>query len=366
MIGLINYFQADNYGAVLQSYALQRTISELGFDSENIDYQCDYINERYALLHFDSMYQLLSDICYFKDHLSKKYKFEKFRSKYLQISKERYDQKNIWLANEHYDLFITGSDQVFNYTNTNFDKTYFLDFVNNADKKFSYAGSFGISSIPKDYEDEYRKLLTDFSRLSFREKTGVDIYRNLMGIDAEVACVLDPTLIAPMECWNFEEKYETPQKYILVYMLERSAKMINFVKILQEKTGYDVVYIGSLTRSHRQGMNADYRGDIAPQEFVELFKNADYIVTNSFHGTAFSIIFEKTFFVEKLKGNTCTNDRFTSLLSQIGLESRIIELNDNMDINFKDQIDYVRVTPYLERLKKFSKDYLGQILCGGK
>lgn len=358
MIGLLNYFQADNYGAVLQAYALQKEIEELGFDSELINYKCDAIAKRYSLLHFNSVYQFMSDICYFKDHLLKKIKFKIFRRKYLTIS-DKFNKNTIDNCNELYSKFITGSDQVFNYTNTNFDKVFFLDFVNKIEKKYSYAASFGISEIPLEFYDDYQKLLKNFNMISFREKTGTEIYSKLVGDKA--LCVLDPTLIVSNKVWDFEERYDVPSKYILIYMLERSNQMLEFTKWLQNKTGYEVVYIGSLVRNHRKGLKAIFKGDASPQEFVYLFKNADYIITNSFHGTAFSIIFKKNFWVEKLNGNTCTNDRFVSLLKQLGLQSRIVAMAEPEKVDISN-INYDDVQIRKDELKKISLDFLKNIV----
>ena len=360
MIGIINYHRADNYGAVLQAYALQRMILKLGYECEIIDYKCAYIHRHYKLFHFNDLVQLTSDLVYFKDHIQKKSGFERFRKQYLKLSKHIYTRNDIYSSNQKYHVFITGSDQVFNYTNTGFDATYFLDFVDKKNYKCSYAASFGFSELPENYYESYKRLLTGYKYISFREQSGVQLYNRLMA-GSEAAVVLDPTLAADNTIWNLcNSSAISHSPYILVYMLERSSETFEFIKFLKQKTGFKVIYIGSLVKHHRENLDATYLGGLSPDDFVNLFKNASYVVTNSFHGTAFSIIFKKLFWVSLLKNGKATNARFTNILSSLQLSDRIIP--KQYDNTFFDaKIDFSKVDRHLQLFKEQAVDYLKKV-----
>lgn len=359
MIGIINYHLADNYGAVLQSYALQKVIQGLGYNCEIIDYRCPYILKHYKLLHFNSVPQLASDIVYLRDHIRRKRGFAAFRVKNLVLSEKPYTPDNIKSSNALYRVFITGSDQVFNYTNTGFDEAYFLDFVDNSNYKCAYAASFGFSEIPDDYVSRYKNLLKGFEYISFREQSGSALYYKLTAENAQT--LLDPTLVAEREIWDFDNKSKNKyEPYILAYFLERSSKAFAFVNKLKQLAGLRVIYIGSLIKRHRANLDAEFMGALSPDQFVNLFKNATYVVTNSFHGTAFSVVFEKQFWVNPLENGKTTNDRFVSLLNQIGLMNQIIP-DDYNEEYMKEKIDYSKVNARLDRCRQEAFDYLMKI-----
>lgn len=360
MIGIINYHRADNYGAVLQSYALQKVIFKCGYDCEIINYKCSYISNHYKLLHFNNLSQLASDVAYLSSHIQKKRGFKRFRRDYLVLSETSYDKHNINESNMRYRVFVTGSDQVFNYTNTGFDKTYFLNFVESKNVKCSYAASFGFSEIPKEYKKIYKELLTGFKYISFREQTGSALYKELTSEEAPT--LLDPTLIADREIWRFDNDFaRNNEPYILVYFLERSSKAFAFVDFLKQQTSMKVIYIGSLIKVHRNNLDADYMAGLSPDEFVLLFKNASYVVTNSFHGTAFSIIFEKQFWVNLLENGKATNDRFMSLLNQLGLNDRFIPSDEYNTDFLNKKIDYNEVNKLLKECKQKAINFIKKI-----
>lgn len=350
-IGIINYFNYDNYGAVLQAYALQQIVSELGFKNELINYDCFFQTQHYKLIHTNNLYKVISDILYFKDRFIKKIEFNTFRVKYLEITKIQYDISTISNTVDEFDMFITGSDQVFNYKCTDFDKNYFLDFVKQK-KKVAYGASFGMNNIPVELINTYKKLLVNFNFLSCREKEGTKICNDIFSLKCKT--VLDPTLLASKDIWNFDNCKVYNEEYILVYMLERSDSLLEFTSNIAKKMNLKVYYIGSLTRAHRNGLKGKFFGHVSPDEFVNLFNHATYVVTNSFHGTAFSIIFEKVFFVEKLKINKDTNSRFDNILSTLDLEDRFIDAEYIPSLT----IDYNKVNKLLEIERRNSISFL--------
>ena len=149
-IGIMTFHRAINYGAVLQTYALQKYLNDSGYDAEVIDYRCDHMENFYKILSVKnkSIKQVIRGLLNFIYVYKKKSRFYGFLDQNVKISSKIYDKSNIGESNNEYDKFITGSDQVFNYACSQFDKNYFLEFVKNYDKKYSYAASFGMKEVP--------------------------------------------------------------------------------------------------------------------------------------------------------------------------------------------------------------------------
>jgi len=257
-----------------------------------------------------------------------------------------------------YNCFLTGSDQVFNLECSNYDENYFLDFVKENKKKNSYAASFGFDNAPENDVEKYKKLLNGFKNISVREKQGVKIAKEIA--DKDAVEVLDPTLLISGDEWCEIVKH-TPKysnKYILIYALKPSKMLMEFANELKRLTGYDMVFIkDSLTKEGQNVLSKDvkYVKDVDPFEFVNYFANAEYIITNSFHGTAFSINFNKKFFTELLAPETKVNSRLENILDMLDLRDRQILSLDDVKL---DEIDYERVNKVLEERKNLSIDYL--------
>ena len=212
-IGILTYHRAYNYGAVLQAYALQSAIQNINYNVEIIDYCCDYIEK---IGSEKSIKNIIKFILSGRRINQTKKKFVKFRNDKLNLSNNDFNRDTIKEIADLYDIYIVGSDQVWNYQGSNFDKTYFLDFVKQNTKKKSYAASFGISKIPPKYEKEYIRLLNKFSDISVREKQGINIINNLLGKDCEL--VLDPTLLLSKKEWKEKTSISNriiKEKYLL-------------------------------------------------------------------------------------------------------------------------------------------------------
>jgi hypothetical protein len=354
-IGLINFHRANNYGAVLQAYALSDIIKRLGYNPITIDYKNQSIEHRYALYYFKgrSLKSVISGAITYHIRKKKKYKYEDFRSKFLTL----YEVTDLFSMNcDIFSKFITGSDQVWNYKITLFDKVYFLNFVYDHKKKNSYAASFGFDRIPDEYLDDYKELLSDFNHISVRETQGVNIIRDLIGREAEVS--LDPTLLLSRDEWyKISHDYKNKKNYVLIYELVASNSLIDFAVNLSKKINCEIVYIND---TFRKRIKATYAAGIGPQEFLGLFKNAKYVVTNSFHGTAFSINFNIPFFIELQPPPSIANSRLEHILDLFNLRSRQI-INGNND-NVFNVIDYTSVNQKLELERQRSLDYLKRIL----
>lgn len=344
-IKTLTFHNAINYGAVLQAYALPAKIKELGYEDVYLyDYRNTKIDNSYKIFKKGvGLKGMIMQVAVMPLKIIKYRKFKRFIKKYIPTSNKVNDD----------DLFIVGSDQVWNYRASDFDKTFFLDFVRNKENKNSYASSFGFSKIPDEYRLEYKELLSEFKNISVREKTGNKIINGLLGHD--VTEVVDPVLLIDKEKWG-KIAGTRKDKYILMYLMAKTDSIMEFAKKLSEQTGLKVYYINDYAFSNNK--NIVVKRCVGPIEWLNLFYNAEYVVTNSFHGTAFSICFNKNFFVELLPDGFDVNSRLTDVLDTYGLSDRII---NNSECSTKN-IDYNKVNSLVKREKQRSIDYLSDIL----
>lgn len=366
---ILTFQNSDNFGALLQAYALQSVIEKLGQECTILDYHSP--NKDYRLLAFKpnlSLRSNLVNIYLLPVKLKKRKDANQFRKKYLNISKKKYNTSSALHEDIRlWDKFIAGSDQIWNYENTKFDKTYFLDFV--SDNKYSYAASFGVSEIPDSLQDgidgylpkkyplnkEYAKLLGEFDGISVREEEGKGIVQELLNKNADV--VLDPTLLLDNNDWETIiglRSHDNP--YILVYSLFNSESMYKKIYKLSKEKGIPVKLIyGNGKKVKKYGFEI-VRPNVI--DFVKLYQNATLIITDSFHGTVFSINFRNNFFAYDAGANNFS--RISSILKKLGLQNRII--SDQSSISIEENISYDSVHQKLEVERQNSLNFLKKIL----
>ena len=358
-VGIVTFHRALNYGALLQAFALRHSLTKLGAQTQVLDYRNPIMEGMYFYPSFSQRKNFKDKVKFLiqgKSELIRREKFENYRKKYLNLSGELSTKKDLILASETYDKFIIGSDQVWNYGAHNFDKNYFLQFVNDKSKKYSYAASFGISSLPNDYIKEYQNLLDDFAMCSVREQQGLDILSNL-GVKKR-RIDIDPTMLLTKEEWQsqFDISVNQKQKYIFAYYFELTDTLRSYIENLANKAGCTVVFVGNpLKVPFHCRCKALKTAD--PIDFVNVIENAEYVVTNSFHGTAFSIFFNKKFYVELLKTDSKVNSRIENVLQTFSLENRLID-SPNKD----SEVDWNYVNSKMTELRTRSFDYLKEIL----
>jgi Polysaccharide pyruvyl transferase. len=341
-IGILTYHQAENYGAILQAYALQQTIINFGLDCDIIDYNCEGILKQFK-------FNLKNSFFY-----KKKIKFSNFRKKYLKLSSPFF-LNNIFLTNAIYDNFIVGSDQVWNFNCNNNDTTYLLDFVKDLNKKNSYAASFGKNTLPNFPESYLRDKFINFNFITVREQNGANLLKKL--INKKIPVVLDPVFLLTKENW---QKFVNTnnKKYILVYQLYYTESLLEFAKNLSKKENLRLIIITiSLKTKFFSFFNAIDKSNVGPKEFISLIGNAEYIVTNSFHGTALSIILNKQFFTEYVSDLYNVNSRFDELFQNFDLYGRKI----NKDLSYKP-IDYKKINDILDNKRIKAIKYLKRML----
>ena len=353
-VGVITFHDYDNYGALLQSYALQNCLKDLGANPEIIDYACDYIRKPFALKRlknkgvFNYIYGVIGYICY----LPRAKKFNAFRKRISyseHVTKETIDRMD-----GKYDVYIAGSDQIWDYHLTNFDKAYFLNFVTKG-KKCSYAASIGEHLPSTQYQQEYTRLLQGFDHILMRESYGADVVNQLIGEKPDCSC--DPTLLLTAKQWEpLMAKSKKKKDYILVYQLGVNPSFVNFVKRLKKQTGLPVVYVPFPLVGF---MSCNISLAPAPEEWLRLFHDAKYVVTDSFHGAVFSILFHKPFFV-KVDGHH-VNKRVEELLTRLNMTDRIIRDDLESDA-ITAQMDYTYADKQLEIFRSESMERLSQLL----
>lgn len=359
-IGILTFQSSDNYGALLQAFALQEKVRTLLNEYDSSEVQIiDYISKNkahmYKTLDISLSYPLrrnINSLLNFSYKRKKKSISDKFRSNKLNLTKPYYSITELNKDEVRWAKVVVGSDQVWNPINTNFDKRYFLDFVIDNQKKISYAASFGISDIPKDYKEDMASLLKSISFISVREEQGKEIVRELA--KREVIKVLDPTLLHSIDFWrSFEVEMKLPDKYILLYSLNDYTELTQIAIDIQEKKGIPVIQIATSWKS-KKNRNFD---QVIPtiEQFVFLFDHAEIVLTDSFHGVAFSIVFQKEFQVFLHKSNKA-HSRIESLLELLGLNQLIIR--SYPEHNALKEIDYSLAKCELKEQQDISISFL--------
>jgi len=218
----LTYHKHDNYGAVLQCFALQQALIKLNVETEIIDYSCNYVLHPWSIsvLMKKGIKGYIGGVGGVIIRLPRHNKFNQFRNTHLQLS-QPISRNTLTKIEDRYDGYIVGSDNVWNAEITNFDTTYFLDFVTDNRKKMTYAASFGSDDIPASLKSEYKKLLSDFSCFNMRELSGVKVITSLLEKNAQI--VLDPTMLLTKNDW--EKLALIPNisfEYILAYQMKPS------------------------------------------------------------------------------------------------------------------------------------------------
>ena len=362
-IGCLTFHNSSNYGSVLQTYALQQIVQSLGYEYEIIDYTTPEKFKFDSLLrkHKESSWKAYTyKLVSFTYNYFKKQKFVSFSNRYLKVAFPRYrDLKDLDNIKDTYDYYICGSDQVWNATMVRFDSAYFLSFVQNTNKKIAYAASFGRVETTNADCMFYKKQLATFEKISVREQSAQQTVLECANKKAEL--VLDPTLLLTSQQWSelsYGQKVSN-EPYILTYCLSANSEMQAFIRKLSSQTGYKVI---GISRGVIPMMKEGAYAIPSPLEFVSLFASASYIVTNSFHGTAFSTNLNRNFFTF-IKGDktSATNSRIVDFLESVGLQDRlrttclsgIIELGSP---------NYRKVNVILDEKREKSVEFLKQAL----
>lgn len=359
-IGILTFHDAHNYGAVLQAYALKKYLMNMGYDSVVINYHHkdipDGFPKKRKIIKGDSLKEIYAHFKKMryshKSHILRWNKFNKFIKDLTNNCNYVYDCEEKLSKIEDIDVWICGSDQIWNPDITRgLNKGFFLHFETKA-KKISYATSMGIEKLEEKYEEDFKKYINAIDHISVRE----DQLKNYTTkfTKKEVQKVLDPTLLINEEEYKDLIVPVKKKNYLLIYALgpdERLTKLAN--KIAKQKN----LKIIELNDLHKKNYMFEQVSDAGPEEFVSLIKNANYIVTNSYHGTIFSMIFNKEFYVITRNNR---NSRMETLLKTAEISERLLE--GNVDVDLDKLIDYEKVKEKLkveiDKSKKFLEESL--------
>lgn len=365
-VGIITLHRVVNYGSVLQTYALQEVIKDLGYEVEIIDYfperltmigMLKRIKNKGEKFKKSLIIRNIARLIILPSYIMRFNMFFSFLKKYIKMTDKMYTSPQE-LRNEQFDfdIYCTGSDQVWNCGwNEKFDYPYYLDFAPDSNKKIAYAASFGKSQLNTDEIAETKKYLSKYDSISLRELSGVKIVEDL-GIKNSIN-VLDPTLLLNGNEWRkiSSNKYKN-ENYILVYNLNRNKKIDNYAKNLSKKTGLKVKFLSyQLHEFYKKGKiycNPDV------EDFLALIDNAKYVITDSFHATAFSINFN-TQFIIVYPGKYST--RLQSILKILDLENRVAKNEEDISV-VENNIDFNNVNRIMIEQREKSTKWLKNAL----
>lgn len=370
-IGLVTWYKFQNFGTVLQAYALQKAIQRLGYSCDIIPYDSEIQELRSKLTIRDFGYKLRRKIKkvlriyeykytlqFDAEYKARGQHFEAFIKSHLcqgpSISPDDYEQQ--------YDAFICGSDQI--WSSAVFDPFYFLDFVRNKNKTIAYAPSIGRNCVYAHQKADYTRLINDIRYLSIREKKGAEIIKELTDRDAEI--VVDPTLLLDSSQWQaLVDKKEEIEPYILCYFLGEIQSVYTYIKRTQRKLNCKIIIIANKISDWRYKDNCITV--VSPQQFLTLIYHASLVLTDSFHGIAFSINFKKQFlsFLRFKEGDEKSqNSRVYNILDMFNLRFRLIQNSAELLKQLNSEINYTEVSKILEARRTESLNFLKNSIKG--
>ena len=355
----ITTFQnADNYGAMLQCYALSNFLKDFN-DTYVINYNNEFLAEQYKIIRkidknpIKSVYHLVIDMLNYNDALKRCENFNNFR-KDIQFTK-----KINCLEELNYDadsIFITGSDQVWNPIITGgIDDVYFLKLKNKYYKKVSYAASCGDISTLKNFQNDFFESIKSFDNVSVREKGLRDFINSNSSLCSKV--VLDPTLLLDAKDWKkiIDNKRIVEDKYIFVYSVGNANELFyKSVDKISKLTGLKIVFFDKKKLSCKFKVKKERWYKAGPLEFLNLLYYSEYVVTTSFHGTALSTIFNKRLFVIL----SSYPDRLLTLLNEFELDSRIVKSEGDIEKMLNTSSDWEKVNKSLNKKGEESRNWI--------
>lgn len=379
------YFQ-KNYGSMLQAFATQRIVENLGYESETICIdgfarEIRNIKIQYYLSRIFDVWILKSKVGTIKKVLQiitnsdfreknhrREQKFHEFKTKKFKLSPPYHSKQELSQACKYYKAVIVGSDQLWLPSNIAADY-YTLNFVPESTNKIAYATSFGVTHLPEKQRTIAKTFLNRIQHLSVREINGQKIIFDITGRRAEIVC--DPTLLLDAEEWSkiFPQEKIEKEKYIFCYFLGNNPFHRKFAKTLKRCTGYQIVSLLHLDEYIADDNQFPDKAlyDVGPAEFLNLIRGAEYILTDSFHGTVFSIINGKKFFTFKRfseNSSVSTNSRIDTLMMHFQLQERLDPQYENIKKYINMPIDYQLLKEKVSEMQKSSREFLEYALRG--
>lgn len=349
-IGLLTFHNNTNYGSWLQTYALYKVVYDLGYEIEVIDYRSgkDSYMEIITISNFIEILRniKIEKLSTIRNVLKIQTSFKADKRKRWKISKLIYKEKNIKKLNKNYDIFLIGSDLVWDIRYAG-SHTYMLNFADSSKKRISYAASYGYETIPEKEKKFFKKYLSKFQKITVREKNSKEELTKLL--DRPIEHVCDPTMLLENNEWKkFIKPNKRKKKYVLIYMPDSKKRIEKEARRYSRKHHCEVLIISKLKQ----------KDGICPysiEEFLNLFYYSEKIFTGSYHGLVFSIYFQKEFaYINRTPAN-----RMQSLAKKLGLEQYEV---DNPQFDLEKKIDYVLIKEKEQEFRDKSKKILEEML----
>lgn len=364
-VGILTFHRAHNCGAMLQNYALQTVLRRLGAEPETIDFNAIGEERRFprfsGLTFRQCIRRMIEFVLSVGTYDLRLARFNRFRRRNIKTT-ARIVTGELPLD---FDFYVVGSDQVFQ---PNLVKQYRNEFLLEGilpDKRISYAASFGYDSLPEEFRVTYKNSLSQFRVISVREESGARIIKDELGLTVPVEVVLDPTLLLDSSDYEkIETKVRVPKKYVLVYSIGGAdGKLREVANGIAQQMGAKVIFVNACRRSRFNTPHGDWLS-VSPDRLVYLIRHADYVVTTSFHGVAFSLIYRRQF-TAIIPKDSKVSGRVPDLLNRLGIPERAIQ-EDAQPSAFLGQtdslIDYDAVGRRLDELRKTSLAFLEKAL----
>lgn len=365
-IAILTFQGTWNVGAELQSFALQEVLSD-EFSTDLVQ-QLNYTNPKiegaYKISKISENLTPKKLVRYFGSIGKNKERikiFKAFSKSYINLT-EKYTSSSISKVSEEFDVFIAGSDQIFNPILTGKDSNYLLTFVDENKVKVSYGGSFGKIDYFTEDADYFVSKFLSFRALGIREQDAVDVL-NEYEVCPKPVKVLDPTMLMNEDEWLqkfpqiIQPLYE--KKYICIYTMNPGDKIFNYAKKVASERKLEIIYLNT---GWKPVLGVKNIYDFGPIEFLNYIKNAELTLVTSFHGLVFSILFEKQFSVEMMWNTSTGASRLNSLLEELDIQGR--NITDSED-PFRQSIDYDSVSKLLAKKRQQSLEFLVNIINGG-
>ena len=365
-IATLTYHGSHNYGSVLQAYALAKQLQLMGNEVEIINLRPLAQKQMYALKSpSGNMIHKAFDVMMQGKRQQRFNEFERFINRVLPVTDTEYTEtEQLKALQNDYDVFVCGSDQIWNPACPDFEPAYYLQFLDkdNPAKRIAYAPSFGKHEFDEKTTKQINTWAKDFDSISVRELKGKTVLHEIA--EEKISVVCDPVVLLEKNHWDdFAAQPDIKEPYMLVYFLENNHGRKDFVDTLAKTLGLKVVVLTEYLRDMTKPYIKKY--DTSPEEFVGLFKNASFVYTNSFHGTAFASIFGKPFITviapDQQNAQNNNDSRKIDYLTKIGLDARLVQ-NELPDKETLLQCDYAAVNQRIQAFREESFAFLQNAL----
>ncbi len=365
------WYRGNNYGSVLQAYALPEYIRSCGFECETLAYMPNRVKHKLLMVINRSYMETIN----YKINAWKMKKnhgaclegknltlFDTFRAEHMKITKRCANKRQIEKVTGKDAVFVCGSDQIWNpYF---YDPYYYLEYVKDKRRKIAYAPSFGVRGIPGYARKRITRALNGFDMISVREHRGSEIIKELTGKYAKVNA--DPTLLLDMKQWDgLAKDPEEKKPYLFCYFLSENSAYMEAAKEIAKKNGLEIRMLPMVAKDYSRG--EIIRTLVGPCEWLGYVKNADYVLTDSFHCTLFAMRWKKQFAaLQRFRDSDVRgqNERVTSVLNAAGLGSRFVLPEKSAELGPVTEEDYKNAEHVLGEFAESSRKWLAACLAG--